>query len=588
MEKKKLTTASGRPYVEFENSQSVGNRGPLLLQDYFLHEDLAHFNRERIPERVVHAKGSGAYGTFTVTHDISKYTKAKVFSKIGKQCKMFARFSTVGGEKGSADTERDPRGFALKFYTEDGNWDLVGNNTPVFFIKDAKKFSHFIHTQKRDPKTNCKSPTMMWDFWSLNPESLHQVMILMSDRGTPFSFRNMHGFGSHTFSFFNKNNERTWVKFHLKTQQGIKNFNGKDANEMRGIDPDYLQRDLVEAIERKDFPKWEMSIQVMTDEEAKNFKFNPFDVTKIWSHKEFPLIPVGIMELNVIPENYFRDVEQSAFAPANVIDGIGFSPDKMLQGRILSYPDAHRYRLGVNYEQIPVNKCPYQVENYQRDGMMQIGENGRSNPNYRPNSFDEIVVDETYKEPSTQLESSVSDWFDRNENDDDHFTQPGDLYRKAMNDTDRKNLATNIISSMSGIVGEKKEEIIMRQICHFSRVDSQLGMEIAKGLGIDINQKTTNQHLKITVMENELKHDHHSLTFEEAEKLLNKNILELTMRIKNSHPELSKFIEEMPVTIPDKKDPEITLKNLRNYFDSLNSMLKKYLLEQNEPRKSEF
>lgn len=494
MEKKKLTTASGRPYFEFENAMTVGPRGPILLQDYFLHEDMAHFNRERIPERVVHAKGSGAFGTFTVTHDIMQYTKAKIFSQIGKQTKMFARFSQVGGEKGSADSERDPRGFALKFYTEDGNWDLVGNNTPVFFIKDPKKFSHFIHTQKRDPKTNCKSPTMMWDFWSLNPESLHQVMILMSDRGTPFSYRHMHGFGSHTFSMLNKNNERVWVKFHFKTMQGIKNFTGKEANEMRGIDPDQAQRDLVEAIERKDFPRWTLQIQMMTDEQQKNYKYNPFDVTKVWSHKDFPLIDVGIMELNEIPENYFRDVEQAAFAPAHVVDGIGYSPDKMLQGRLLSYPDAHRYRLGVNYEHIPVNKCPYMVANYQRDGSMQVGDNGGANTNYRPNSFDEIVADENYKEPAIKVESNTAAWFDRNENDDDHYSQPGILFRNAMSKQDRENLISNIVSSMSGICGEQKDQIINRQICHFFRVDIQLGMAVAKGLGISIDENKKLKH----------------------------------------------------------------------------------------------
>jgi len=495
MAKKKLTTASGRPYVEFDNSMTVGERGPILLQDYFLHEDMAHFNRERIPERVVHAKGSGAFGTFTVTNDITKYTKAKLFSEIGKQTEMFARFSQVGGEKGSADSERDPRGFAVKFYTEDGNWDLVGNNTPVFFIKDPKKFSHFIHTQKRDPKTNCKSPTMMWDFWSLNPESLHQVMILMSDRGTPFSYRNMHGFGSHTFSLINKNNERTWVKFHFVTKQGIKNFTGKEANDMRGIDPDNAQRDLVEAIGKSDFPKWELKIQLMNDAEAKEFKYNPFDITKVWPHKEFPLIDVGIMELNRIPENYFRDVEQAAFAPAHVVDGIGYSPDKLLQGRLLSYPDAHRYRLGVNYEHIPVNKCPYMVSNYQRDGHMQISENGGANPNYKPNSFDDIEVDESYKEPSMQLDSKTADWFDRNKNDDDHYSQPSALYNKAMNDEDRKNLVANIVTSMKGITGEKKEEIINRQLCHFFRADIKLGMAIANGLGHTIDEKAM-KHIK--------------------------------------------------------------------------------------------
>ena len=489
MDNKKLTTASGCPYSEFENTMTVGERGPILIQDYLLHEDMAHFNRERIPERVVHAKGAGAFGTFTVTHDINKYTKAKVFSKIGKQTKVFVRFSQVGGEKGSADSERDPRGFAIKFYTEDGNWDLVGNNTPVFFIKDPKKFSHFIHTQKRDPKTNCKSPTMMWDFWSLNPESLHQVIILMSDRGTPISYRNMHGFGSHTFSMINSNNERTWVKFHFRTQQDIKNFTGEEANQMRGIDPDQAQRDLVEAIEKKDFPKWLLQIQVMTENQAKEFEFNPFDVTKIWPHKEFPLKDVGAMELNTIPENYFRDVEQAAFAPAHVVDGISYSPDKMLQGRILSYPDAQRYRLGTNYEHIPVNQCPYMTTNYQRDGLMQVSENGGSEVNYRPNSFDDIIVDEHYKEPIMILESNVADWYDRNKNDSDHYSQPAALFNRVMNDTDKSHLISNIVSSMKGITGEKKDEIINRQLSHFFRMDMQLGIGVAKGLGVEIDKK---------------------------------------------------------------------------------------------------
>lgn len=490
--KKKLTTASGRPFTEFENSQTVGERGPILLQDYLLHEDLAHFNRERIPERVVHAKGTGAYGTFTVTGDISEFTKAKLFAEIGKKTKVFVRFSQVGGEKGSADTERDPRGFAIKFYTEDGNWDLVGNNTPVFFIKDPKKFSHFIHTQKRDPKTNCKSPAMMWDFWSLTPESLHQVLILMSDRGTPFSYRNMNGYGSHTFSLFNKKQEKTWVKFHFKTKQGIKNFSGKQALEMRGIDPDHAQRDLVNAIDKKEFPSWTMYIQVMSLEQATKHKHNPFDLTKVWSQGEFPLHEVGTMELNKIPENYFRDVEQAAFAPAHVVDGISYSPDKMLQGRLLSYPDAHRYRLGVNYEQLPTNRCPFGVNNYQRDGMMQTGENGGAEPNYRPNSFDSIEVDESYKESASTAASCAIDWFDRNQNDDDHYSQPGVLYREVMNDKDRDNLTENIINSMLGIEGDKKDEIKMRQLCHFFRVDQQLGINLAKGLGIKLDNSTKN------------------------------------------------------------------------------------------------
>jgi catalase len=412
-----------------------------------------------------------------------------MFNKVGKETKMFIRFSTVGGEKGSADTERDPRGFAIKFYTEDGNWDLVGNNTPVFFIKDPKKFGDFIHTQKRDPRTNCKSPTMMWDFWSLNPESLHQVMILMSDRGTPYGHRHMHGFGSHTFSMINAKNDLVYVKFHFKTLQGIKNFTDAEAAEMKGKDPDFAQRDLVEAIDHKDFPRWALKIQVMTPGQAEEFPFNPFDLTKVWPHGDFPLIDVGVMELNQIPKNYFADVEQSAFAPAHVVDGISYSPDKMLQGRLLSYPDAHRYRLGVNYEQIPVNKCPYMVTNYERDGKMRVDGNGGSDPNYFPNSFDDIYLDESYKEEPMTLESNMADWYDRNgEGDSDHYTQPGLLFNKAMNDYDRHNLVSNIVGAMSGITGPKKEVIVNRQLCHFFRADHKLGTAIAKGLNVDVDK----------------------------------------------------------------------------------------------------
>jgi catalase len=489
MSSKKLTTASGKPYTENENSMSVGSRGPLLLQDFILHEKMAHFNRERIPERVVHAKGSGAYGTFTVTHDISKYTRAKLFGTIGKQTRVFLRFSTVGGEKGSADTERDPRGFAVKFYTEDGNWDLVGNNTPVFFIKDPKKFSDFIHTQKRDPRTNLKSPTMMWDFWSYNPESLHQIMILMSDRGTPYSYRHMDGFGSHTFSLVNDKNERVWVKFHFKTQQGIKNFSASEADDFKGKDLDWAQRDLVEAVDNGDFPKWNVKIQVMTEEEAANFQWNPFDLTKVWPHADFPLHEVGVLELNEVPSNYFAEVEQSAFAPAHVVDGISYSPDKMLQGRLLSYPDAHRYRLGANYEQLPVNRCPYMVNNYQRDGAMRLDGNGGSAPNYFPNSFDDITVDSSYKEPAQTLDSNIADWYDRNgENDNDHYSQPRALFEKVMTKEERQNTINNILGAMKGISGPKKEQIINRQLCHFFRTSISLGMAIASGLGINTEQ----------------------------------------------------------------------------------------------------
>ena len=498
--KKKLTTASGRPYAENENTMTAGPRGPILLQDFILHEKMAHFNRERIPERVVHAKGSGAFGTFTVTHDISKYTRAKVFSQFGKQTRVFLRFSTVGGERGSADTERDPRGFALKFYTEDGNWDLVGNNTPVFFVKDPKKFGDFIHTQKRDPFTNCKSPTMMWDFWSLNTESLHQVMILMSDRGTPFSYRHMHGFGSHTFSLVNEQNESVFVKFHFKTAQGIRNFDNTSAAEMKGQDADWAQRDLVESILKGDFPQWDLKIQVMTPAEAKTFRWNPFDITKVWPQAEFPLIDVGTLELNENPDNYFANVEQAAFAPAHIVDGIGYSPDKMLQGRLLSYPDAHRYRLGANYEQIPVNRCPYMVANYQRDGQMRVDGNGGNAPNYFPNSFDNIVIDEAYKEPAEQLESSIAAWYDRNApGENDHYTQPGTLFNRVMTEAEKQATVDNIVGAMSGISGPKRDLIIHRQLCHFFRASIDLGSRVAYGLGVDVN--APQEHMSATALE---------------------------------------------------------------------------------------
>jgi catalase len=490
MNSKDLTSGSGAPYFEHQDSQTVGPRGPVLLQDFILQENLAHFVRERIPERVVHAKGSGAYGTFRVTHDISEYTKAKLFSEVGNSCRMFARFSTVGGEKGSADTARDPRGFALKFYTEDGNWDLVGNNTPVFFIKDAKKFPDFIHTQKRVPKTNLKSATMMWDFWSLNPESLHQVMILMSDRGTPHGYRHMHGFGSHTFSMINAANERVWVKFHFRTNQGIRNFSREEAIKIAGENPDFAQEDLCKAIERGDFPKWTLFIQVMTEEQAAAFRWNPFDVTKVWFKDDFPLIEVGEMELNEIPSNFFAHVEQAAFSPSNLINGISFSPDKMLQGRLFSYADAQRYRVGVNANQLEVNRCPFGVRNYQRDGAMANSGSYGDAPNYHPNSYDGVRPDPQYKSFEYEIDSNDVRHFNRNENDDDHYTQPGLLYTRAMNQQDRDRLVHNIIDSMQGIDGEKRDEIINRQLCHFFRANIELGMRIAGGLHVSINANT--------------------------------------------------------------------------------------------------
>ncbi|KTC35623.1 catalase, partial [Pseudomonas putida] len=399
-----LTTASGAPVADNQNSRSAGPRGPLLLDDFHLIEKLAHFNRENIPERRVHAKGSGAYGTFTVTRDITEYSSAKLFSAVGKQTETFLRFSTVGGERGSADTERDPRGFALKFYTEEGNWDIVGNNTPVFFIRDPMKFPDFIHTQKRLPQSNLKSAQMMWDFWSHSPESLHQVTILFSDRGIPDGYRHMHGFGSHTYSLINAKGERHWVKWHYKTAQGIKNLAPADAARIAGTDPDYAQRDLFDAIERGDYPKWRVCMQIMSEDQANRHHENPFDVTKTWSQKEFPLIEVGMLELNRNPLNYFAEVEQATFGPSNMVPGVGLSPDRMLQGRVFAYADAHRYRVGTNHQQLPVNAPRSPVHSYQRDGSMAFGSNGGAAPNYEPNSYaDAPKQAPQYREPALAL-----------------------------------------------------------------------------------------------------------------------------------------------------------------------------------------
>ena len=372
-----LTTTAGAPAASNQNSITAGARGPVLLQDYQLLEKLAHQNRERIPERVVHAKGWGAHGTFTVTNDIARYTSAKIFSEIGKKTDMIARFSTVAGELGAADAERDVRGFALKFYTEDGNWDLVGNNTPVFFVRDPLKFPDFIHTQKRHPRTNMRSPTAMWDFWSLSPESLHQVTILMSDRGLPVAPMYMNGYGSHTYSFVNANGERHWVKFHFKTMQGHKHYTNRDAEAIVAKDRESYQRELFGGIERGEFPKWRLFVQIMPELDADKTPYNPFDLTKVWPHGDYPLIEVGVMELNRNADNYFMEIEQAAFSPSNIVKGIGFSPDKMLQARIFSYADAHRHRLGTHYEALPVNAPKVPVHNYHKDGAMRFSRRPR-------------------------------------------------------------------------------------------------------------------------------------------------------------------------------------------------------------------
>jgi len=475
-----LTTASGAPVADNQNSRTAGARGPLLLDDFHLVEKLAHFNREVIPERRVHAKGSGAYGTFTVTRDITQYSYANLFSTIGKQTPIFLRFSTVGGERGSADTERDPRGFALKFYTEEGNWDIVGNNTPVFFIRDPLKFPDFIHTQKRLPQSNLKSPQMMWDFWSLSPESLHQVTILFSDRGIPDGYRFMHGFGSHTFSLINANGERHWVKWHYKSQQGIKNLAPADAARLAGTDPDYAQRDLFGAIERGEFPKWTVCIQVMSETQAAAHRENPFDVTKTWSQKVFPLIEVGVIELNRNPQNYFAEVEQAAFAPSNVVPGVGLSPDRMLQGRVFAYADAHRYRIGTNHQQLPVNAPKSPVNNYQRDGAMRFDGNGGAATHYEPNSYASAPKQAPqYREPALALEGAADRYDHRT--DSDYYSQAGALFRLMTSDQQAL-----LISNIAGAMQSVTRDVQVRQLQHFSKADPAYGRGVATALGLNL------------------------------------------------------------------------------------------------------
>ncbi len=462
---KTLTTTAGEPVGSHQNTLTAGERGPVLMQDYYLLEKLAHQNRERIPERTMHAKGSGAHGTLTITHDITQYTKADIFSKIGKKTPLFMRLSTVAGERGAADAERDVRGFSIKFYTQEGNWDLVGNNTPVFFVADPYKFPDFAHTQKRDPRTNMRSATAMWDFWSLTPESLHQITILFSDRGLPYSYRHMHGFGSHTYSFINDEDKRTWVKFHFITQQGIKNMTNEEAGQVIAKDRESSQKDLYEAIENKNYPKWDLKIQVMTEEEAKNHKDNPFDLTKVWSKKDYPLIDVGVLELNRNPNNYFNEVEQAAFSPSNIVPGISLSPDKMLQARGFAYPDAQRYRVGTHYESLPINKPLNEVNTYHKDGSMNFEDiSKRAELIYEPNSFGGAIEDSKYLEPSLELEG-VAKRYDRNLNND-HFYQSRDLFN-LMNNNQKNQLFSNIAEAMDGVPSNiiDKQLKLFEQIC---------------------------------------------------------------------------------------------------------------------------
>ena len=479
---KKLTTATGMPVADNQNSMTAGPRGPVLLQDFWLIEKLAHLNREVIPERRMHAKGSGAFGTFTVTNDITKYTKAKIFSEVGKKTDMFARFSTVAGERGAADAERDIRGFALKFYTEEGNWDLVGNNTPVFFFRDALQFPDLNHAVKRDPRTNMRSANNNWDFWSKLPEALHQVTIIMSDRGIPKSYRHMHGFGSHTYSMINADNERVWVKFHMRSQQGIENLTDKDAAELVGIDRESHQRDLYENIENENYPKWKMYIQVMTEEEANNMPYNPFDLTKVWYKNDFPLIEVGEFELNRNPDNYFAEVEQAAFSPASIVPGIGFSPDKMLQARLFAYADTQRYRLGVNHHQIPVNapKCP--VHSFHRDGAMRVDGNYGSTLHYEPNSYGEWQEQPEVMEPPLKIHGDATHW-DFREDDDNYYEQPGKLFN-LMNDEEKQRLFDNTAANFAAA----DEHIKIRYIVSCYKADPAYGEGVAQAAGISMSK----------------------------------------------------------------------------------------------------
>lgn len=479
-DKPKLTSVSGCPIANNQDSLTAGARGPMLLQDVWFLEKLAHFDREVIPERRMHAKGSGAFGHFTVTHDITQYTKAALFTEVGKKTDMFVRFSTVAGERGAADAERDIRGFAMRFYTEQGNWDLVGNNTPVFFFRDPLKFPDLNHAVKRDPRTNMRSATNNWDFWTGLPEALHQITVVMSDRGIPASYRHMHGFGSHTFSFINAKNERYWVKFHFKTQQGIKNLTDQEAAELVGNDRESSQRDLYEAIEKGDFPRWTMYVQIMPEADAAKVPYHPFDLTKVWPKGDYPLIEVGYFELNKNPENYFADVEQAAFNPAHIVPGISFSPDRMLQGRLFSYGDAQRYRLGVNHAQIPVNtpRCP--VHSYHRDGAMRVDGNQGGRLHYEPNSQGEWQEQPDFSEPPLALEGAA-DRFDYWETEPDYFSQAGNLFR-LMSAEQQQVLFENTARNMNGV----PDDIKMKHIGHCMQADPAYGQGIAKALGIQL------------------------------------------------------------------------------------------------------
>ncbi|HKG08857.1 MAG TPA: catalase [Pedobacter sp.] len=479
MEHKKLTTRTGAPVSDNQNLMTAGRRGPALLQDAWFLEKMAHFDREVIAERRMHAKGSGAYGVFKTTHNISAYSKAKLFES-GKETPVFVRFSTVAGERGAADAERDIRGFAIKFYTEQGVWDLVGNNTPVFFLRDPMKFPDLNHAVKRDPRTNMRSADNNWDFWTSLPEALHQVTIVMSERGIPKTYRHMDGFGSHTYSFISPYQTRYWVKFHFKTAQGIQNLSNHEAALLIGYDRESHQRDLYESIEKGDYPKWIMFVQIMEEQAAYSYHLNPFDLTKVWPHSDFPLIQVGELCLNRNPENYFAEVEQAAFNPAQIVPGIGFSPDKMLQGRLFSYGDAQRYRLGVNHHQIPVNspKCPY--HSYHRDGAMRTDGNYGGSTAYEPNSFGQWQQQPDFAGPALKVTGEGEHWDHRE--DDDYFSQPGKLFR-LMSQSQKNLLFINTAAAM----GDAQEFIKIRHIRNCFQADPCYGAGVAEALGLSMH-----------------------------------------------------------------------------------------------------
>lgn len=484
MSKKKYTSNKGAPIYNDQSSITTGEKGSYtLLQDTHLIEKLAHFDRERIPERVVHAKGAGAHGYFEVTNDLSKYTRAKFLSDLGKKTEVFVRFSTVGGERGSADSKRDPRGFAVKFYTEEGNYDLVGNNIPIFFIRDAIKFPDFIHTQKRHPGTNLPDPNMVWDFLSLTPESIHQATFLFTDRGTPQDYRHMDGFSSHTYMWYNENNEYVWVKYHFKTVQGNKTLTNEESLKIAGENPDHATEDLYNSIENEDYPEWNVYVQIMTNEEAKEYEFDPFDITKVWYHEDYPLIPLGKMVLNRNPIDYFAEVEQAAFAPSNFVPGIGPSPDKLLQGRLFAYEDTQRHRLGPNHHQIPINQAKnLKINTYQRDGSMDVIINEDTFPNYYPNTMEGAETDISFKPPTIEVQAVI----DRHvqETEDIDFIQTGEFYRRVLKGEAKDNLISNLV----GHLGGANKNIQYRQTALFYKADVDYGERVANGLDLDINK----------------------------------------------------------------------------------------------------